>query len=109
VEKALLIPRIFLSSNLRKTRALLPSTKQTPFPSDGINMEDIVQALQHWATKNLIESKDEEEGENEQKEQSHETDELPEQQVNSFWDISYGVGRRGRDRGNTYVPKCCDH
>jgi len=54
-------------------------------------MKDIFQALQHWATEKLIESKDEEEGENDQKEQSHETDEMHEKQVNSFSDISYGV------------------
>jgi hypothetical protein len=54
-------------------------------------MEDIFQALQHWATENLIESKYGEEYENEQTEQSQEIDELPEKQVNSFWDISYGV------------------
>jgi len=39
----------------------------------------------------LIESKDGEEHENEQTKQTQEVDELPEQKVNSFWDISYGM------------------
>lgn len=40
----------------------------------------------------MVETKDEEEGENEQNDQPREADESPEQKVNSFWDISYGVG-----------------
>jgi hypothetical protein len=84
-------PKKFFKFQSKKDKST-PPFKKTPSPSDGINMEDIVQALQHWAMKNLTESKDEEEGENEQKDQSQEADESPEQQVNYFWDISYGVG-----------------
>jgi len=61
-------------------------------------MKDIVQSLQHWATENLIESKYEEEGENEQKDQYQEADESPEQKVNYFGGISYREGEEGESK-----------
>jgi hypothetical protein len=61
-------------------------------------MEDIFQDLQHWATENLIESKEGEEDEKEQLEQTQESDELLEKQVNSFWYIAYRVEEEGETK-----------
>jgi hypothetical protein len=72
-------------------------------------MEDIFQALQAWENENKVEPKEEEVEGTEQQDQSQEVDESNEQQVNSFWDISYGLGEEGRYRGSTYVPKCSNH
>jgi hypothetical protein len=98
----------FFKFQSKKDKSTLPFNKTTPSSSDGINMEDIFQALQHWATEKLIESKDEEEGENDQKEQSHETDDLHEKQVNSFSDISYGVEEE-EDIEEIHISQCYDH
>jgi hypothetical protein len=75
----------------KKDKSTPPVNKTTPSASEGINMEDIVQSLQHWATENITESKEGEEYEKEQSEQTQELDELLEKQVNSFWEIAYGV------------------
>jgi hypothetical protein len=53
-------------------------------------MEYIVQALQTWATKNMIEVKNEGEEKHQQHEQSQESQGAQEKQLNSFLDITYG-------------------
>jgi hypothetical protein len=91
VERALPTPIFFLSFNQINTRALL-QTKPPPPYLKGINIEDIFQARQAWASENMTKSKNEEEGEDEQQDQYKEIEEKKEQKVNSFWDIFFGVG-----------------
>jgi hypothetical protein len=84
-------PKKFFIFTPKKEKSTPPTTKTTP-PSEGINMEDFVQALKAWEIDTQNESKEEEEGEAEQHDQSQETDETEEKEVNSFWDISFGLG-----------------
>jgi hypothetical protein len=51
----------FFKFHSKKDKSTPQVNKTTPSTSEGISMEEIVQALQHLATKNLIESKDGEE------------------------------------------------
>jgi hypothetical protein len=53
----------------KKDKNTPPTNKTTPSQMEGINMEDIVQALQTWETKNMTETTDEGEGSQEQQEQ----------------------------------------
>jgi hypothetical protein len=68
----------------KKDKNTPPTNKTNPSQEDGINMEDIFQALQTWATKNMTEVKDEGEEIKEQQEQPQESQETEEQQLNSF-------------------------
>jgi len=56
-----------------------PTNKTTPSRTKGINMKDIVQALQNWATENMTKVDDEGEEIQEQQEPRQESDEPIEQ------------------------------
>jgi hypothetical protein len=91
VEKALPTPRIFFKFQPKKEKSTPPTTKTTP-PFEGINMEYFVQALKAWEIDTQNESKEEEGGEGNNKINLKKLMKLEEKEVNSFWDISFGLG-----------------
>jgi hypothetical protein len=62
----------FLKFPSKKDKKTPLANKSTPSTLTRINMEDIVQSLQHWATKNITDSKEGEEDEKEKSEQTQE-------------------------------------
>jgi hypothetical protein len=85
-------PNNFFKFQPKKEKSTPPTNKTTPPSLEGINMEDFFQSFQAWESVKKTKSKDEGEGEDEQHDQSHEPEEKKEQQVNYFWDISFGLG-----------------